>query len=30
MSSGLVGIVARNHYAIDRFHLSMTLRRSKL
>jgi DNA-binding GntR family transcriptional regulator len=30
MSSGVVGIVARNLYPIDRFHLSMTLRRSKL
>ena len=29
MSSGIVGIVARNLYPIDRFHLSMTLRRSK-
>jgi hypothetical protein len=29
MTSGVVGIVARNLYPIDRFHLSMTLRRSK-
>ena len=29
MSSGVVGIVAENLYAPDRFHLSMTLRRAK-
>jgi len=29
MSSGVVGIVAENLYASDRFHLSMTLRRAK-
>ena len=29
MSSGVIGIVAENLYPLDRFHLSMTLRRSK-
>lgn len=29
LSSGVVGIVAENFYPIDRFHLSMTLRRAK-
>jgi DNA-binding GntR family transcriptional regulator len=30
MSSGVIGIVARNLYPLDRFRLSMTLRRSKV
>jgi GntR family transcriptional regulator len=29
LSSGVVGVVAENLYPLDRFHLSMTLRRSK-
>ena len=29
LSSGVVGVVAENLYPLDRFYLSMTLRRSK-
>jgi hypothetical protein len=29
LSSGVIGIVAENLYPLERFHLRMTLRRSK-